>query len=179
MQQCVELQRAGVQPTMPLLGSFCIEKLKLQMKVMLFCVLCLLSMMCCTAKYPVVGTGFLLLVADALFADTDASSVPLSGLPASLQGRLKPFLERRKQLCSLSDDGRQHVNLTPAGAMLGGGSISSGVGGVVGGGSASAPSAPLLGLAAGGLPGGSGGGASLPAQARQAEQLWQQPADLL
>jgi hypothetical protein len=36
MQQCVELQRAGVQPTMPLLGSFCIEKLKLQMKVMLF-----------------------------------------------------------------------------------------------------------------------------------------------
>ena len=118
----------------------------------------LLSMMCCTAKYPVGGTGFLLLAADALFAD-DVSSVPLSGLPASLQGRLKPFLERRKQLCSLSDDGRQHVNLTPAGAMLGGGSISSGVGGVVGGGSASAPSAPLLGLAAGGLPGGNGGGA--------------------
>lgn len=35
MQQCVELQRSGVQPTLPLLGSFCIEKLNLQMRVRL------------------------------------------------------------------------------------------------------------------------------------------------
>jgi hypothetical protein len=29
----VELGRSGVQPTMPLLGQFCIQKLGLQMKV--------------------------------------------------------------------------------------------------------------------------------------------------
>lgn len=68
MQHCVQLQRSGQQPSMPMLGSFCIEKLGLQMK-----------------------------------------------------GRLKPFLDRRSALCSVSDDGRQHVHLTPAGAILGGG----------------------------------------------------------
>ncbi|KAL4434243.1 hypothetical protein ABPG75_000684 [Micractinium tetrahymenae] len=68
MQYCVQLQRAGQQPSMPSLGTFCIEKLGLQMK-----------------------------------------------------GRLKPFLDRRPALCSVSDDGRQHVHLTPAGIILGGG----------------------------------------------------------
>lgn len=32
MQHCVQLQRSGQQPSMPMLGSFCIEKLGLQMK---------------------------------------------------------------------------------------------------------------------------------------------------
>ncbi|KAI3438916.1 hypothetical protein D9Q98_001330 [Chlorella vulgaris] len=68
MQHCVQLQRSGVQPTMPVLGTFCIEKLGLQMK-----------------------------------------------------GKLRPFLERRPQLCTLSDDGRQHVQLTAAGVIRGGG----------------------------------------------------------
>ncbi|EFN57848.1 hypothetical protein CHLNCDRAFT_57342 [Chlorella variabilis] len=102
MQQCVELQRSGVQPTLPLLGSFCIEKLNLQMR-----------------------------------------------------GRLKPFLERRSQLCTLSDDGRQQVQLTAAGTTLGGGRLGS---------SEAAASAPLLGQVAGSLPGSSsaagGGGAA-------------------
>lgn len=33
MEHCVELLRAGTQPTMPLLGQFCIQKMGLQMKV--------------------------------------------------------------------------------------------------------------------------------------------------
>ena len=73
MQQCVELQRAGVQPTMPLLGSFCIEKLNLQMKVIV-CVLCTLSMMSCTALYSVISTGFLLLVPCLLVLTADFPS---------------------------------------------------------------------------------------------------------
>lgn len=33
VEHCVELTRAGTQPTMPLLGQFCINSLRLQMKV--------------------------------------------------------------------------------------------------------------------------------------------------
>jgi hypothetical protein len=81
------------------------------------------------------------------------------------QGKLKPFLEQRPQLCSLSDDGRQHVVLTPAGTILGGGTPSP---------LKPAPtaplshkaftgSAPLRGLAEGALPGGGGSsGAAAP-----------------
>lgn len=39
------------------------------------------------------------------------------------QGKLKPFLEGRPQLLFIPDDGRQHVVLTPAGAILGGGTL--------------------------------------------------------
>ena len=33
MQHCVELKRAGNQPSLPLLGSFCLNQLGLQMRV--------------------------------------------------------------------------------------------------------------------------------------------------
>ncbi|PRW59406.1 kelch 1 [Chlorella sorokiniana] len=111
MQHCVELRRAGTQPSLPLLGNFCINQLGLQ-----------------------------------------------------LRGKLKPFLDRRPQLCSVSDDGRQHVLLTPAGAILGGGTTADAAPAATAGAPAAPPAAPaaapLARLAEGGLPGGSASGAA-------------------
>ena len=37
MQHCVELSRAGTQPSLPLLGTFCLGTLGLQMRVRNWC----------------------------------------------------------------------------------------------------------------------------------------------
>lgn len=47
MQHCVELRRAGNQPSLPLLGSFCINQLGLQLKVPGGCVAGLLGIAPC------------------------------------------------------------------------------------------------------------------------------------
>lgn len=114
MQHCVQLQRSGVQPTMPVLGTFCIEKLGLQMKVRRRrCLPSSRRRMCiCHASHR---QG-----ADVPFSPF-LSCMALLLLPGCLQGKLRPFLERRPQLCTLSDDGRQHVQLTAAGVIRGGG----------------------------------------------------------
>ncbi|PSC73864.1 galactose oxidase [Micractinium conductrix] len=81
-------------------------------------------------------------------------------LGMQMRGRLRPFLERRPQLCILSDDGRQHVNLTPAGINLGGGTPGHG-------GAAALLPSPLASLGAGKLPGAGGGAAGAAATSDQ------------
>ncbi len=169
MQHCVELKRAGTQPSLPLLGNFCLG-LGLQMRVRLCvefrCNVLLHGLLSCEIKPGRGRSAWAAAAVGGLGSAMTHHTCSLLPIPVATgpQGRLKPFLDRRRQLCTVSDDGRQHVLLTPAGAILGGGTTADAAPAAAAGAPAAAPAAPaaapLARLAAGGLPGGSAGGAA-------------------